>query len=93
MQPVLQNVSASSVLLRFVLTSAMGMGVLQAALMVFVLDATILVGVCLPFTIGKSLALLSVSHTTQSAALDMNLISQCSWILAGYCTFYTSRSA
>lgn len=35
--------------------------IIQAALMIFVLDSTIGIGVWLPFTIGKSLALLSVS--------------------------------
>ena len=34
---------------------------MQAALMIFVLDTTIGVGVWLPFTIGKSIALLTVS--------------------------------
>lgn len=35
---------------------------LQAALMVFILDTAIGVGVWVPFTIGKSTALLSVSR-------------------------------
>ncbi len=44
----------------------------QAALMIFVLDTTIGLGVWLPFTVGKTTALLSVSFRSMNLFTSAN---------------------